>query len=291
MTARIDLQLSLDLSASKDQATQRWHVQLAGACEIGIPLTFVRESVRADMPAGRTQPVHFDAPPATAQPYRCDGFVGDLAAGGSCRVESLQLVPHCNGTHTETRAHIAQDGPSVQAVLRQQGAFLVPATVVTISPTEAPASDEHYEPPLNVHDRVITRAALAACCEPVSDAFMSALVIRTLPNHPDKQTRRYSAQAAPPFLTLPAAEYLVARGVQHLLVDVPSVDRYHDDGLLSAHHIFFGAGREQATITELIYVPDSLADGVYLLNLQCPSFDTDAAPSRPVLIPLVLDVS
>jgi kynurenine formamidase len=128
--------------------------------------------------------------------------------------------------------------------------------------------------------------ALADLCGEIPDAFMTALVIRTLPNGPDKKTRRYTADASPPFLTLPAAHYLISRGVQHLLVDVPSVDRYHDDGHLSVHHALLAADRLGATITELIYVPDTLEDGRYLLSLQCPNFDTDAVPSRPVLLPL-----
>ena len=41
-----------------------------------------------------------------------------------------------------------------------------------------------------------------------------------------------------------------------------------------------------ALVTELAYVPDSVADGLYLLDLQVPAFGADAAPSRPVLYPL-----
>jgi len=37
------------------------------------------------------------------------------------------------------------------------------------------------------------------------------------------------------------------------------------------------------TITELIYVPNSVTDGEYLLELQVAAFENDASPSRPVL--------
>jgi hypothetical protein len=40
--------------------------------------------------------------------------------------------------------------------------------------------------------------------------------------------------------------------------------------------------RLEATITEMIYVPDNVADGSYLLNLQI-AFENDASPSKPVL--------
>jgi hypothetical protein len=41
--------------------------------------------------------------------------------------------------------------------------------------------------------------------------------------------------------------------------------------------------RLNATITELIYVPEHISDGLYALNLQCPNLQTDAVPSRPVI--------
>ena len=85
-------------------------------------------------------------------------------------------------------------------------------------------------------------------------------------------------------------EYLVSLGVQHLLVDTPSVDKLFDDGHLTSHNIFwetkekvFNPNSQYKTITEMIFAPDSLEDGVYLLNLQIPAFVSDAAPSRPIL--------
>ena len=82
-------------------------------------------------------------------------------------------------------------------------------------------------------------------------------------------------------------------GVKHLLVDMPSIDRMHDDGLLTNHHLFWNVpeGTHELTktahvgktITEMIFVPDSIVDGRYLLNLQIAPFCTDAAPSRPIL--------
>jgi kynurenine formamidase len=83
-----------------------------------------------------------------------------------------------------------------------------------------------------------------------------------------------------------AAKYLVERGVQHLLLDLPSVDREEDGGQLLAHRAFWQypeAVRKHCTITELIYVPNEIKDGFYLLNLQTASFDLDVSPSRPVL--------
>lgn len=287
------MEISLELSG------KRWNVQHNQACSIAIPLRFVRSkhnepeaAVVGDAGVGVRQPVHFDAPPAFAEPYRCGGFVGQMAAGGTCNVERLEMIPHCNGTHTETRRHITDDGLNVTDMLVAQGAFVVPASLISISPVSALDTQESYVPALVSGDWVITCAALRAACDEIDESFMQAVIIRTLPNDTDKKTRYYSAQndsvkSVPPFLTLDAARYLVERGVQHVLVDMPSVDRYYDEGKLSVHHLLLSADRESATVTELIYVPNELADGPYLLNLHCPSFDTDAVPSRPVLIPLV----
>jgi hypothetical protein len=37
----------------------------------------------------------------------------------------------------------------------------------------------------------------------------------------------------------------------------------------------------------LIYVPNEILDGSYVLNLQVSNFANDAAPSRPMLFDLV----
>jgi hypothetical protein len=47
------------------------------------------------------------------------------------------------------------------------------------------------------------------------------------------------------------------------------------------------ATRAHATITELAFVGNSVPDGAYLLSLQVAPFEADAAPSRPILYPLV----
>ena len=87
-----------------------------------------------------------------------------------------------------------------------------------------------------------------------------------------------------------AAQWLADCGVQHLLIDLPSIDREEDEGKLLAHHAFWNypsQPRKEATISEMIYVDDSIPDGLYLLNLQVAAFRNDAAPSRPVLYQLM----
>jgi kynurenine formamidase len=122
-----------------------------------------------------------------------------------------------------------------------------------------------------------------------TDLNVEALIIRTKPNDHSKTTRQYSGTNFP-YLTLGAMQRIVDAGVQHLLIDLPSVDREEDGGALAAHHLFWNVPAEpnfQKTITELIYVPNEISDGDYILNLQVSNFANDAAPSRPMLFDLM----
>ena len=45
--------------------------------------------------------------------------------------------------------------------------------------------------------------------------------------------------------------------------------------------------RMDATITEFIYVPNTVEDGEYLLNLMIAPFENDATPSKPILYKII----
>jgi kynurenine formamidase len=268
-------------------AGRRYRAQAPAGIAIAIPLEF-------DGP----QPSHFGAPPARSEAMTSGSFTGDTRRGGSCNARVLTLNPHCNGTHTECVGHLTDDDRAVTvgALVREP---LYLAALVTVDPVAGAQSRESAAQPFTAGDRVITRAALAAALRDLETAGNQALVVRTTPNGADKRTRRYEGESPAPFLTLEAARYLVELGVEHLLVDLPSIDRAHDGGLLAAHRIFWGlpegsrdaalAARPAATITELVYAPDEVGDGLYLMSLQVPAFSGDAAPSRPLLYPATLE--
>ena len=235
------------------------------------------------------QPRHFGAPRASSRPYETPGFGfrGSVERGGSCNCELITLIPHCNGTHTECAGHLTRERLDAWRVAP---AGLLPAVLLSVVPE--PPGDEGTDPVPQPGDRLITRRALEQAW-PLSVPFVPhAAVIRTLPNHPEKRARDYTAQT-PPYLSQQAAMLLVSRGILHLVVDVPSIDRAHDEGRLTAHRLFFGlprgavqlaaATRASATITELAFIPDGIGDGAYLLELQVPALTGDAVPSRPLL--------
>ncbi|MEZ5014652.1 MAG: hypothetical protein R2794_10205 [Chitinophagales bacterium] len=111
--------------------------------------------------------------------------------------------------------------------------------------------------------------------------------MRSLPNTEEKRHRNYN-NSNPPYFDPEWMAMLAMYGVSHFLTDLPSVDPEVDGGALKAHKAFWDypeKPRMHATITELIYVPDSLPDGYYLLELNPAPIGTDAAPSNPVLYP------
>lgn len=249
---------------------------------IAIPLQF-------DGP----QPNHFGASKASLQPLRLGGFVGRTELGGSCNVDALEIVPHCNGTHTETISHIVNEDIWIGHAAMD---VCCVAVVVSVSVSPAPQTNEDYRPPLNSEDSVITAAALKSALQPFVHLKPKALILRTLPNSATKFSNSYSVENSPAFLTVDAMKVINDLGCRHLLVDLPSVDRMYDDGLLTNHHCFWNVPEtthslaadswQDKTITEMVFVADDLPDGMYLLNIQVPSFSGDAAPSRPVLLPL-----
>ena len=100
-----------------------------------------------------------------------------------------------------------------------------------------------------------------------------------------KLNRQYS-NTNPAFIHHEAVQFLIDNGIKHLLIDTPSVDKEEDGGELISHHTFWeypNNTQKQRTITELIFVPDSVADGTYFLNIQIASFENDASPSKPIL--------
>lgn len=133
-------------------------------------------------------------------------------------------------------------------------------------------------------DLVILKEQLAGACPETADA----VIIRTLPQDPSRRHRDYS-RTNPPYLHHEAAAWLREKGVRHLLIDTPSVDREEDGGELLAHRAFWNypiQPRLDATITELVYADEEVPDGLHFMNLQVAPFDNDAAPSRPLLFTL-----
>jgi kynurenine formamidase len=121
-----------------------------------------------------------------------------------------------------------------------------------------------------------------------------ALIIRSLPNSPAKQHRNYTANPGFPVLDSKALQWLSARSLKHLLIDTPSLDGSQDPSLPN-HRKWWGLDdskqsadfpARRRSITEMIYVPDEIADGEYWLHLELSPLVSDATPSRPMIYPV-----
>lgn len=218
--------------------------------------------------SGTDAPNCFYAPLMEISPVVAGDFIGSTAEGGLVNFKNIRLNPHGNGTHTECVGHIAKEHYSINKNLND---FHYIAKLVSIFPVKQENGD-----------RVILRSQIEEILEKEE---VSTLIIRTLPNNEDKLIRNYSG-TNPPYLDHEAVEYMVECGIDHLLLDLPSVDREIDEGKLLAHRAFWQypqAVRTHATITEMIFVPDSIRDDYYLLNIQIAPFEIDVSPSNPVL--------
>lgn len=260
------------MKAIIDIGNNQYSVDFNKKYDISIPLIF-----------NGAQPNTYGVDIASSKSYLDKQFIGDTRRGGPCNFETYTLTPHCNGTHTECIGHITTERINILESLNTE---MIPASVISINPKH---SKENYIPKMNDDDLVITKQDIELELKDINYNFLDALIIRTLPNNDSKKSQDYLKESSC-FFSLDAMQYLVKLGVNHLLVDIPSVDRLFDEGHLSAHNIFwetknkeFNPSAIHKTITEMIFVDNRVKDGNYLLNLQIPAFVTDAAPSRPIL--------
>ncbi len=267
-----------------------YEIDVENPLDISIPLDF-----------DGAQPNAYGVECATAEACEAGELVGDTRRGGSCNFEQVKFIPHCNGTHTECVGHLTNERIFVNDCLRDS---FVLARLISVTPEKASQTNETYAVELNGEDLLITRAqienALADFRFQIPDSksnkngefFPAGLIVRTLPNDESKLSKTY-LEDVPPFFSTEAMQFISEMNVKHLLADLPSIDRIFDEGKLSNHRAFWNveasafAVNEKSlienTITELIYVADEIADGIYLLNLQIAPFAADASPSRPRL--------
>jgi kynurenine formamidase len=200
-------------------------------------------------------------------------WIGKVSEGSSTNFNNIFFNPHGHGTHTECLGHITREFYSINQCLKQ---FFFTAELISIEPEN-----------INV-DKIITKEQIE---KGLSGKTPEAIIIRTLPNLDNKKHKNYS-KTNPPYLLEEAATFIRESGIKHLLIDLPSVDREEDEGRLLAHKAFWNVkdvnnlnedARLDCTITEMIFVDDSVKDGSYILNLQMAPFENDASPSKPVL--------
>ena len=235
---------------------ENYQIDLSKPLDISIPLRADKSNLTA---------WYVDVP--KFEPVVGDGFIGDVNQGGAVNFRNILFNPHGNGTHTECVGHISKENYTINQCLTE---FFFLANVVSIIPKKLG------------EDSIVTLSQIENAWK---NNGANAIVIRTLPNEKTKLSMQYS-NTNPTFIDDKAVQFLIDNGVEHMLIDTPSVDKEEDGGALKAHHTFWeypGNTQKQRTITELIFVPEKIDDGVYFLNIQIASFENDASPSKPLL--------
>jgi len=240
----------------------KYKIDLSKPIDISIPLSNTDKN-----------PIAWYIEKPVIEPVQFGDWIGKVSEGSSTNFNNIFFNPHGHGTHTECLGHITREFYSINQCLKQ---FFFQAELISIEP-------ENIE-----DDLVITKSQIEKALQGKST---EAIIIRTLPNNDFKKNKNYS-HTNPPYLEEAAAIYIRNLGIQHLLIDLPSVDREEDKGKLLAHKAFWNVNdvtilnedaRLECTITEMIFVSDEIEDGSYLLNLQIASFENDASPSKPIL--------
>ncbi|MCC9062854.1 cyclase family protein [Flavobacterium piscisymbiosum] len=251
-----------------------FEIDLSKPIDISIPLTNTDEN-----------PIAWYIEKPVIEPVVFGDWIGKVSEGkSSTNFNNIFFNPHGHGTHTECLGHITNDFYSINQTLKQ---FFFFAKLITVEPEKV--GDDL----VITKDHISTSLNGTNASTPLSKT--EAIIIRTLPNKKEKKSRKYS-NTNPPYLSEEAAVFIRESEIQHLLIDLPSVDKEHDEGKLLAHKAFWNVkdtlnlntdARLNATITEMIYVPDEIEDGNYILNLQIASFENDASPSKPLLFKIL----
>ncbi|GAA4888552.1 cyclase family protein [Flaviramulus aquimarinus] len=241
--------------------SRKLQIDLTKPIDISIPIRASKNNVNA---------WYIDEP--KIEPVKDGEWTASVKNGACVNFNNIHFNPHAHGTHTECAGHITEKVHSINQNLKQ---FFFLAEVITVAPER-----------LN-GDSVISKKQIQFI---LGNKKRDAVVIRTLPNtRKEKWSKQYS-HTNPPYLLEDAAVYLREKGVKHLLIDLPSVDKEKDECQLLAHHAFWNTKeklRLDATITEFIYVSNKIEDGMYFLNLQIAPFENDATPSKPILYKII----
>lgn len=243
-----------------EHKSQLFRIDLSKPLDISIPLRASQNNVNA---------WYIDEP--KIEPVKNGDWVGSVKEGADVNFNNIHFNPHAHGTHTECIGHITEEFHSINQNLKQ---FFFTAEVISVAP------EKYFK------DTVISKHQIDVLLKTKNP---EALVIRTLPNTKEKKNKHYS-ETNWTYLLEDAMVFIREKGIKHVLLDLPSVDREHDGGKLLSHKAFWdfdGNRRLDCTITEFIYVPNKVKDGSYMLNLQIAPFENDATPSKPVLYKII----
>ena len=257
---------------------QDYKIDTKQSIDISIPYNF-----------NGAQPNFYNVNPGRLTPFKLGETTYSVAAGATCNIPEISMNIHCTGTHTESGGHLLKNPGDIGMVLKD---IIIPSVLITVNMDLFVDTKESYHCPVKDNELVISKKLIQIEIEKWQKHNPQALIIRTIPNAEDKKYYQFTKNP-PAFYSNDALRYISDCGIQHLVVDLPSIDRMLDNGILGNHRIFWGYDNNpmgevnpdsKNTITELVYIPNEIQDGFYFVNIQLPHFKCDAAPSRPILM-------
>ncbi len=210
---------------------------------------------------------YIDAPKFS--PVILGDWKGSIELGGNMNFFSIDFNPHAHCTHTETAGHISKTRHSINQYFKEPFTL---ALVLYPEVTNGKVSLDRF-----------MKAWLEAKEYGGTNGIQS-VILKT--DCGDANLQRNYSHSNWPYLDAEIGNFLRNEGIDHIIIDQPSVDQEEDGGALACHRTFWGATPESSlnrTITELADIPDYVQPGNYLLNLQVAPIENDAAPSRPLL--------
>ncbi|MAZ97036.1 MAG: metal-dependent hydrolase [Flavobacteriales bacterium] len=210
---------------------------------------------------------YIDAPKFS--PVILGDWKGSIELGGNMNFFSIDFNPHAHCTHTETAGHISKTRHSINQYFKEPFTL---ALVLYPEVTNGKVSLDRF-----------MKAWLEAKEYGGTNGIQS-VILKT--DCGDANLQRNYSHSNWPYLDAEIGNFLRNEGIDHIIIDQPSVDQEEDGGALACHRTFWGATPESSlnrTITELAHIPDYVQPGNYLLNLQVAPIENDAAPSRPLL--------
>jgi len=238
------------------------------------------------MDINKKSPSFYDENPLEINYYKDRNHkIWSTKEGASCNVPVINLNIHCGATHSECRSHITREDLYISKVIDSS---FIPCILISVEPTNL-IGDDSYHCKTDHNDCIITKKILQNNLESFKDSNIEALIIRTLPNIPDKILSKNYNNENNPFFSNEAIEYLKSLNIKHLVIDLPSIDKIDDGGLLGNHRIFWDLEKEgnNNTITEFALIDNSITDDFYLLSINILNINLDASPSRPIIYPIL----
>tara|TARA_Y100000768_G_scaffold68316_1_gene47887 strand:+ start:1409 stop:2200 length:792 start_codon:yes stop_codon:yes gene_type:complete len=245
-----------------------YKIDLNSPIDISIPIS------------SKHNPSFYDDNPLKIKYFESNNKVWSTAHGASCNIPVLELNIHCGATHTECRSHITKE--DITIVQCQKNIF-TRAHLITLEPKKNTNNTYHHK--IDKNDFLITKEMLFEKLSNIEKKYLNSLIIRTKPNISSSLNNNYNL-IKNPFFSNEAIEYITILGINNLVVDIPSIDKYDDGGKLGNHRIFWELDSERPnknTITEFAYINNEIEDGDYILLLSILNIELDTSPSRPII--------